>query len=151
MHCPDFQIAMTFTLSNSFIITKSHFQLLFYCLNSLMCCSFSFLSVFNVSMLLPGLDHVYRHSPSSTNYLSRNHHPTATDTAINITPPFITLCQDPPPPPHPLSNYGNVILHLGHTTSRNKCHHLVDIHNHHYTSPTSFKKKFFYSFLLLLS
>ena len=53
-----FQIAMTLSLSNSFIMTKkkSHFRILFYCLNSLICCSFPFLFLLNVSLLLGTVD-----------------------------------------------------------------------------------------------
>ena len=64
---------MTLSLSNSFIMTKKekkrkkkekkrrkkkkeeeigHFRILFYCLDSLICCSFPFLFMLNVSLLL---------------------------------------------------------------------------------------------------
>ena len=59
----EFQIAMTLSLSISFIMTKrkkkrerGHFHILFYCLNSLICCSFPFLFVLNVSLLLGTAD-----------------------------------------------------------------------------------------------
>ena len=61
MHYMEFQIAMTLSLSISFIMTKKkkkrgHFHILFYCLNSLICCSFPFLFVLNVSLLLGTAD-----------------------------------------------------------------------------------------------
>ena len=60
----EFQIAMTLSLSNSFIMTKkSHFHILFYCLNSLICCSFLFLFVLNVSLLLGTVDAEMLRSP----------------------------------------------------------------------------------------
>ena len=65
MHYMEFQIAMTLSLSNSFIMTKKgHFHILFYCLNSLICCSFPFLFVFNVSLLLGTADAEILRSPS---------------------------------------------------------------------------------------
>ena len=74
----EFQIAMTLSLSNSFIMTKKkkkkkkkkerekkrgHFHILFYCLNSLICCSFPFLFVLNVSLLLGTADAEILRSP----------------------------------------------------------------------------------------
>ena len=49
---------------NSFIMTKKgHFHILFYCLNSLICCSFPFLFVLNVSLLLGTADAEILRSP----------------------------------------------------------------------------------------
>ena len=65
MHYMEFQIAMALSLSNSFIMTKKgHFHILFYCLNSLICCSFPFLFVLNVSLLLGTADAEILRSPS---------------------------------------------------------------------------------------
>ena len=65
MHYMEFQIAMTLFLSNSFIYDKKgHFHILFYCLNSLICCSFPFLFVLNVSLLLGTADAEILRSPS---------------------------------------------------------------------------------------
>ena len=70
MHYMEFQIAMTLSLSNSFIMTKkkkkkkkSHFHILFYCLNSLIYFSFPFLFVLNVSLLLGTEDAEILRSP----------------------------------------------------------------------------------------
>ena len=64
MHYMEFQIAMTLSLSNSFIMTKKAISiLLFYCLNSLICCSFPFLFVSNVSLLLGTADAEILRSP----------------------------------------------------------------------------------------
>ena len=38
---------------------KGHFHILFYCLNSLICCSFPFLFVLNVSLLLGTAEQKY--------------------------------------------------------------------------------------------
>ena len=43
---------------------KGHFHILFYCLNSLICCSFPFLFVLNVSLLLGTADAEILRSPS---------------------------------------------------------------------------------------
>ena len=58
MHYMEFQIAMTLSLSNSFIMTKKVISvyIFFVCLNSLICCSFPFLFVLNVSLLLGTVD-----------------------------------------------------------------------------------------------
>ena len=42
---------------------KGHFHILFYCLNSLICCSFPFLFVLNVSLLLGTADTEILRSP----------------------------------------------------------------------------------------
>ena len=42
---------------------KGHFHILFYCLNSLICCSFPFLFVLNVSLLLDTADAEILRSP----------------------------------------------------------------------------------------
>jgi len=42
---------------------KGHFHILFYCLNSLICCSFPFLFVLNVSLLLGTADEEILRSP----------------------------------------------------------------------------------------
>ena len=62
MHYMEFQIAMTLFLSNSFIMTKKAISI--YCLNSLICCSFPFLFVLNVSLLLGTADAEILRSPS---------------------------------------------------------------------------------------
>ena len=68
MHYMEFQIAMTLSLSNSFITTKKgHFRILFYCLNSLICYSFPFLFVLNVSLLLGTADAEILRFPSVKN------------------------------------------------------------------------------------
>ena len=43
-------------LATHLLWQKSHFHILFYCLNSLICCSFPFLFVLNVSLLLGTAD-----------------------------------------------------------------------------------------------
>ena len=49
----EFQTAMTLSLSNSFIMTKKgHFHILFYYLNSLICCSFPFLFVLKCALVI---------------------------------------------------------------------------------------------------
>ena len=64
MHYLEFQIAMTLSLSNSFIMTKKAIsKYYFYCLNSLICCSFPFLFVFDVSLLLGTADAEILRSP----------------------------------------------------------------------------------------
>ena len=67
MHYMEFQIAMTLSLSNSFIMKKlklkTKIHILFYCLNSLICCSFPFLFVLNVSLLLGTADAEILRSP----------------------------------------------------------------------------------------
>ena len=68
MHYMEFQIAMTLSLSNSFFMEKKkkrgHFHILFHCLNSLICCSFPFLFVLNVSLVLGTADAEILRSPS---------------------------------------------------------------------------------------
>ena len=64
MHYMEFQIAMTLSLSNSFIMTKKAISIfLIYCLNSLICCSFPFLFVLYVSLLLGTADAEILRSP----------------------------------------------------------------------------------------
>ena len=71
MHYMEFQIAMTLSLSDEFQIAmtlfimtkKGHFHILFYCLNSLICCSFPFLFVLYVSLLLGTADAEILRSP----------------------------------------------------------------------------------------
>ena len=62
MHYMEFKIAMTLSLSNSFIMTKKAISI--YCLNSLICSSFPFLFVLYVSLLLGTADAEILRSPS---------------------------------------------------------------------------------------
>ena len=54
MHYMEFQIAMTLSLGNSFIMTKKAISIFKkkFVLNSLICCSFPFLFVLNVSLVI---------------------------------------------------------------------------------------------------